>query len=244
MTDVRLVQAGGIRLAYRESGSPADAPVVLLHALGETSADWDQVAAALSDSWHVYALDLRGHGASDWPGSYTLALLRDDVLAFLDVLELPQVAVIGHSMGGAAAYLLAMRRPGRVSRLVLEEPAPPWPRVPRTPVRPPGPLSFDWAVTALSAEASDPPASSRTGLAAITAPTLIVAGGPDSHVSQDRLADMAGLIPGARLVTIPAGHLVHATRPARFISVVTGFLGPSGRRAGPGGPGCPPEPPG
>jgi pimeloyl-ACP methyl ester carboxylesterase len=56
-------------------------------------------------------------------------------------------------MGGAAAYLVAMRQPERVRRLVLEEPTPPWPRVPRSPVRPPGPLSFDWAVTVLNAEA-------------------------------------------------------------------------------------------
>ena len=234
MTDVRLVQAGGIRLAYRESGPTSAPPLLLLHALGENSAYWDQVAAALADSWHVYALDLRGHGRSDWPGTYTLALLRDDVLAFLDALKLPQVTVIGHSMGGAAAYLVAMWQPERVRRLVLEEPAPPWPRVPPSPVRPPGPLSFDWAVTVLSAEASDPPASSRDGLAAITAPTLVIAGGPDSHVSQDRLADMAALIPGGQLITIPAGHLVHAAQPARFTSAVTTFL------AGSGGPADPP----
>ena len=156
MTDMRLVQANGIRLAYRESGPISAPPLLLLHALGENSADWDQVAATLTDSWHVYALDLRGHGRSDWPGTYTLALLRDDVLAFLDALKLPQVTVIGHSMGGAAAYLVAMRQPERVRRLVLEEPAPPWPRVPPSQVRPPGPLPFDWAVTVLSAEASDP----------------------------------------------------------------------------------------
>ncbi|HLN71417.1 MAG TPA: alpha/beta hydrolase [Streptosporangiaceae bacterium] len=224
MTELRLVRANGIQLAYRESGSPATQPLLLLHALGENSADWDQVAAALAASWHVYALDLRGHGRSDWPGTYTLALLRDDVLAFLDALKLPQVTVIGHSMGGAAAYLAAMRQPERVRRLILEEPAPPWPRVPRSPVRPPGPLPFDWAVTTLSGEASDPPASSRDGLAEITAPTLVIAGGPDSHVSQDRLADMAALIPGGQLITIPAGHLVHAAQPARFISAVTAFL--------------------
>jgi 3-oxoadipate enol-lactonase len=233
MTDLRLVQANGIRLAYRESGPASAPPLLLLHALGENSADWDQVAAALADSWHVYALDLRGHGRSDWPGTYTLALLRDDVLAFLDALKLPQVAVIGHSMGGAAAYLMAMRQPERVRRLVLEEPAPPWPRVPPSPVRPPGPLSFDWAVTVLSAEASDPPASSRDGLAAITAPTLVIAGGPDSHVNQDRLADMAARIPGGQLITIPAGHLVHATQPARFTSAVAVFLAGSKGLAGP-----------
>jgi len=224
MTDVRTVQAGGIQLAYREWGPASAPPLLLLHALGENSAGWDQVAAALAASWHVYALDLRGHGRSDWPGIYTLALLRDDVLAFLDALKLPQVTVIGHSMGAAAAYLAAMRQPERVRRLVLEEPAPPWPRVPRSPARPPGPLSFDWAVTTLSAEASDPPASSRDGLAAITAPTLVIAGGPDSHVNQDRLADMAALIPGGQLITIPAGHLVHAAQPARYVSAVTAFL--------------------
>ncbi len=44
MAEMRLVQAGGIRLAYRESGSPSSAPLLLLHALGENGADWDQVA--------------------------------------------------------------------------------------------------------------------------------------------------------------------------------------------------------
>ena len=97
-----MVQAGGIRLAYRESGPASAPPLLLLPTLGESSADWDQAAAALAACLHVYALDLRGHGRSDWPGTHTLALLRDDVLAFLDALKLPQVAVIGHSMGGAA----------------------------------------------------------------------------------------------------------------------------------------------
>ena len=45
MTELRLVRANGIQLAYRESGSPAAPPLLLLHALGENSADWDEVAA-------------------------------------------------------------------------------------------------------------------------------------------------------------------------------------------------------
>ena len=157
MTEVELTQAGEVRLAYRESGPPSAAPVVLLHALGEDSGDWNEVTRALSGSWHVYAVDLRGHGRSDWPGTYSLPLLRDDVLRFLDALGLRQVTLIGHSIGGAVAYLLAMQYPDqRVLRMVLEDPAPPWPRVPPTPSRPAGPLSFDWAVTALSVQASDP----------------------------------------------------------------------------------------
>ena len=46
---------------------------MLLHALGEQASDWTPVASALAPSWRVYAPDLRGHGASDWPGSYTIA---------------------------------------------------------------------------------------------------------------------------------------------------------------------------
>lgn len=224
MAEVELTQAGEVWLAYRGSGPPSAAPVVLLHALGEDSGDWNEVARALSGSWHVYAVDLRGHGRSDWPGTYSLPLLRDDVLRFLDALGLRQVTLIGHSIGGAVAYLLAMQYPERVLRMVLEDPAPPWPRVPPTPSRPTGPLSFDWAVTTLSVEASDPPASARAGLSAITAPTLVVAGGPASHVDQDRLAEMAALMPGGQLITIPAGHQVHATEPTRFIAAVTAFL--------------------
>ncbi|HEY6316149.1 MAG TPA: alpha/beta fold hydrolase [Streptosporangiaceae bacterium] len=99
MGEVQLIRAGPVRLAYRESGAASAAPVVLLHALGETAEDWDQVAAALSRSWHVYAVDLRGHGRSDWPGQYTLPLLRDDVTGFLDALGLGEVTLIGLPAG-------------------------------------------------------------------------------------------------------------------------------------------------
>jgi 3-oxoadipate enol-lactonase len=218
------VQAGSVRLAYRTWGRPGAPPVVLLHSLGDESSDWNEVAAALADSYRLYAVDLRGHGNSDWPGEYAAELLAGDVAGFLEALGLAQVMLVGHSLGGVVAYLLASRYPDRVTRLVLEDPAPPWPRPPRTPSRPEAPLSFDWAVTTMTAQANDPPPSWRDGLAAITAPTLIIAGGPDSHISQDRLRDMAGLIPRCELITIPAGHLVHAARPAEFTAAAAAFL--------------------
>jgi pimeloyl-ACP methyl ester carboxylesterase len=219
------VLAGEVWLAYRTWGSEQAPPLVLLHALGESSADWAHVAEALAPAWRVYAPDLRGHGASDWPGGYTIEQLTTDLAAFADALGLDRFALAGHSIGGAPAYLYAARQPGRVVRLVLEEPAPPWPREPRILARPAEPQPFDWDVTGLSNEFTEPRVRSwRDSLRRIKAPALIVAGGPDSHLDQNRLADMASLIPDCELATIAAGHLVHAARPADFTGVVSGFL--------------------
>ena len=95
------------------------------------------------------------------------------------------MALGGHSVGAPPAYLHAARHPGRVTRLILEDPAPPWPRGPRVLARPEGPPPFDWDVTALSNEFTEPQASSwREELWLIQAPALLIAGGPASHVDQ------------------------------------------------------------
>ena len=219
------VRANGIGIAYRTYG-PGDAPpLVLLHALGESMADWDGVGGAFAVHRRVYALDLRGHGASDWPGDYTLELMRDDVLAFLDALSLETVDLIGHSLGGLVAYLVAAEQPHRVRSLVLEDVSTPVPRDPPPLVRPEGPLPFDWAmVTAVRAQIDRPDPAWLDRLGRITARTLVIGGGPDSHVPQDRVADLARRIAGATLVTVPAGHLVHQTLPEAFTRAVLTFL--------------------
>jgi pimeloyl-ACP methyl ester carboxylesterase len=220
-----FAKAGGIRLAYREYGARSGRdPLILLHALGDTSSYWDGVAVELARDRHAYAVDLRGHGDSDWPGTYSVQLMCDDLVRFLDSLGLDRVALLGHSMGSMVSYVVAGQRPERVSHLVLEDPAPPWPRPPRTPpARPDGPLSFDWACTSMSAQANDPPPEWQGGLRSITAPTLIVAGGPGSHIDQQRIADMAALIPRCELVTVPVGHYVHTAEPAKFTALVADF---------------------
>lgn len=121
--------AGGVRLSYRVLGAPGNPPpLLLLHALGESGSDWAPVDAELARYFRVYAPDLRGHGESDWPGTYSFGLMARDVTSWLDKLGLDKVVLAGHSMGAGVAYLIAMGQPGRVRRLVIEDAAPPYRR--------------------------------------------------------------------------------------------------------------------
>ncbi|MFG3280920.1 alpha/beta fold hydrolase [Streptomyces sp. NPDC048111] len=224
--DVRSVVVDGVRLAYRVRGPEAAPPVVLVHGRGGDSRDWDVIAERLAATRRVYALDLRGHGLSDWPGTYSFEAFRDDLRGFMTQLGLRGAELVGHSMGGAAAALLAEDEPGLIGRLVLEETPPFFPLdPPRGPVEPPeGRLALDWAViTATNTQLNDPDPAWRRRFADITVPTLVVAGGPKSQIDQKQLAWMASRIPGARLVTIDAGHLVHTERPDAFLDALAAF---------------------
>ncbi|MCS0603790.1 alpha/beta hydrolase [Streptomyces sp. LP11] len=226
----RTVTAGGVTQAYRTWG-PADAPpVVLLHCRGADGADWTTIAERLAAPPHprrVHAPDLRGHGHSDWPGTYRAETMAEDVHALSAALGLDRVDLVGHSLGGLVACLLAQRHPTTVRRLVLEDVGVPVPLDPPRPParRPDGKLPFDWAmVRATDAERNAPDPRWRERMDRITAPTLVIGGGPTSLIPQEQVAQLARLIPDARLVTVDAGHLVHRTRPEEFLAAVTGFL--------------------
>lgn len=223
--DGQLVETGRLRTFVRSAGPDDASPVVLLHALGETSESWAGVAPLLAGSRRVLAVDLRGHGRSEWVGPYSIGGMADDVVALLDALDLPVAHVVGHSLGGVVAYVLAERHPSRLASLVLEDPPAPLPRPPRFPERPEGELGFDWdVVTPLVTEANDPPPHRWDDLVAITAPTLVIGGGPTSHIDQEALARLAGRIPSARFTTVPAGHLAHVERPREVADLVLAHL--------------------
>jgi pimeloyl-ACP methyl ester carboxylesterase len=121
-------------------------PVVLLPATGETAENWDVVASSLQVSRTVHAVDLRGHGRSDWPGRYSIQAMAEDVTGLLRRLDDRPVDLVGHSLGGLVACAVASTHPELVRRLVLEDVGVPHPRVATPPARPPGDLPFDWAV--------------------------------------------------------------------------------------------------
>jgi len=210
-------------LAEEASGRP---PAVLLPATAETADNWDIVATALSSTRTVYAVNLRGHGPSDWPGTYSIQLLADDVTGLLDGrLGREPVDLVGHSLGGLVACQVAATCPELVRRVVLEDVGLLQPRPAATPSRPAGVLPFDWRVVAqVRPEIDNFDPQWADVVASIAAPTLVLAGGPRSPVPQEQIADLVRLLPDGRMVTVDAGHLVHETEPDAFIDHLVHFL--------------------
>jgi pimeloyl-ACP methyl ester carboxylesterase len=235
-----VFEFGGARLAYRAWGPPEGLPVVALHGLASSAETWDRLGTKLAGAGRrLLALDQRGHGRSSRTGPYSLDRLRDDVVAVLDRLGADRADLVGHSLGGHVATLVALAAPARVRRLVLED----TPQLPREgpeggPTFRLGPLHYLFALTRLrtfDVRMVKPVLAGLrrvepawwANLAQIEARTLVVGGGPSSHVSQDDLTRLAAAIPDCQLLTIAdAGHHVHRRRPDEFERAVVPFLGP------------------
>jgi 3-oxoadipate enol-lactonase len=117
-----------IKLHVTDSGVGAPA-LVFLHYWGGSSRTWERVIASLSNSYRCIAPDLRGWGNSGAPvdDAYALADFASDVEKLIQTLELDDYVLVGHSMGGKIAQLLASRRPVGLAGVVLVAPAPPVP---------------------------------------------------------------------------------------------------------------------
>jgi pimeloyl-ACP methyl ester carboxylesterase len=230
----REVGLGSVVLSVIEHPGPAaggGVPVVLLPGTGLTARSWDVVAASLATSRPVVAVDLRGHGSSEWPGVYSIAgMARDvaDLLGVLGVLDVSgdgRVDLVGHSLGGLVALRVAAEHPDRVRRLVLEDVGMLHPREPGAPERPEGELDFDWRVVEqVRPEIDDPDPSWPSVVAAVAAGTLVVAGGPSSFVSAEHVAELVAALPDGRSVTLDTGHEVHSADPVGFVREVLAFL--------------------
>jgi 3-oxoadipate enol-lactonase len=95
-------------------------PVLLIPGLGSDSATWSPLLSDFSRTYRLIMVENRGSGRSSKPaGDYSTAGMADDCAALLDHLQVPQAHVIGKSMGGMIAQMLAARHPNRVRSLVL-----------------------------------------------------------------------------------------------------------------------------
>jgi pimeloyl-ACP methyl ester carboxylesterase len=113
----------GVVLAYGSAGRGDHAAVVLLHGLGSTRSTWTRVAEALAGRFRVFSIDLRGHGdSSHAPGTYQLDHYGGDVVAFCESVVVKPAVLVGHSLGGVVAAVVARKRPDLVRGVFLEDP--------------------------------------------------------------------------------------------------------------------------
>jgi len=110
------------RIRYLDKGSGP--PLLLIHGLGASHADWQKQIDFFARVFRVIAPDLRGHGDSEGEGPYNVDRLATDLSQLLDLLKVGSFFVIGHSMGGAVAMQLALFKPERVKKLVLADTLP------------------------------------------------------------------------------------------------------------------------
>ena len=110
----------GVDLSFVSRGDPSGAPVLLLHAWGESLGSFDRLTPLLPTTLRVLAISQRGHGDSDKPSEgYALTDFAGDVTAFLDAMGLPSAVLVGSSSGGYVAQQVAISSPERVRGLVL-----------------------------------------------------------------------------------------------------------------------------
>jgi pimeloyl-ACP methyl ester carboxylesterase len=123
----RFVELPGLRVHLAEAGHGD--PVVLLHTVFEHWYAWRHVVPRLAMRYRVICPDLRGCGWTDAPPrGYEKESLASDVVRLLDALGLDRVRLVGHSLGGLVAFLVALRHPRRVDQLMVVGVTHPWPR--------------------------------------------------------------------------------------------------------------------
>lgn len=123
---IELAGRGGAMagLDFGDPGRPFD--IVFVHANGFNARTYCAVLAPLAESLRILAVDQRGHGRSTLPaeteGRTSWNGLRDDLLALMETLDLRDVVLAGHSMGGTACVLAQAEAPERVRQVVLFDP--------------------------------------------------------------------------------------------------------------------------
>lgn len=117
-----VCETNGIKLYYTSTAT-AKPTIVLLHGLTANGACWTPLAQALEKDYHIIMADARGHGQSSVPDyGYRYEDLASDVIGLLNSLRIPAPVLVGHSMGGMTAAVVAARSPELLGGLILADP--------------------------------------------------------------------------------------------------------------------------
>jgi pimeloyl-ACP methyl ester carboxylesterase len=114
------VDVNGTKFVFREIGRKGGVPVVLLHHLTAVLDDWDpRVVDGLAARHHLVAFDNRGVGGSGGSTPKTVEEMARDAIAFIGALGLSKVDLLGFSLGGLVAQVVAQQQPGLVRKIIL-----------------------------------------------------------------------------------------------------------------------------
>lgn len=111
-----------MKLSFRKYGSGL--PLMILHGLFGSGKNWHNIAMMFAKNYQVWTLDLRNHGASAHSSLMNYEVMAEDVHEFIQDHQLPQISLLGHSMGGKVAMLFALKYPKLVERLIIVDIAP------------------------------------------------------------------------------------------------------------------------
>ncbi len=243
------IRANALEVGYELAGSGP--PLVLLH--GATSSGRDNFAAQippLATLFTVHAPDARGHASTRWDATagFRAEWLVEDLAAFLDVLELDSVHVVGFSMGAMTALRFAVHHPERIRTLVvagispLREPRasvarrlldpdriertdPAWAAAlarRHDPVQ--GTDSWRRLLPAIAADVAIDPLLSPAELHSIAVPALVACGDGDPFVPVDQAWGLARQLRNGHLLVVPeCGHDLMVRRPRLVNEALLGF---------------------
>lgn len=115
--------SGNMNLHYLDWGNEGATPLLLLHHISSNAHTWDEFARRMREKYHVVALDMRGHGGSDWAGegNYTTEHYAGDVASLVNSRGLEGVIVLGGSTGGRVGLVYAAQYPENVAALIMED---------------------------------------------------------------------------------------------------------------------------
>ena len=117
------IEAGGRTIRYLKAGPDTGTPLILIHGFGADLNGWMFNMGELAEDRPVYAIDLPGHGGSSKDvGDGAARDLAKAVTDFMDAKDIASAHLVGHSLGGAVATLIAARSPERVAALTLIAP--------------------------------------------------------------------------------------------------------------------------
>jgi esterase len=111
-----------MNLNFQEYGKGQ--PLLILHGLLGSLDNWHTLSKSFSASFRVLAVDQRNHGRSPHSDVFTYDAMAQDLVEFLDRLQIKSASVLGHSMGGKTAMQLALSHPERVEKLIVVDIAP------------------------------------------------------------------------------------------------------------------------